>query len=143
VPSKRLDNVVRHGYFKGKTFREAFVENPAYCKWEMRNGLSAKNPEFASFLESRAKLNVAFHDVDPVEPPPPPPPPPPPKPLPPPPPPDYTKLYRDFKVGFGKHKGKTFAQLVKEDPDYCLWVARNEDFYGTPLYTYLNARLKK
>lgn len=31
------------------------------------------------------------------------------------------------EVGFGKHKGSTWGQLVKDDPDYVKWAAANLD----------------
>jgi len=137
---------IRYGYFRGKSYQEAFAENKAFCKWELQHGVHKFDMHFTEFLGVRMTSNIGgFQFVEPVEPPPPPPPPKPTwfKPAPPPPPPDYAKEYRDCIIGFGKHKGKTFRQLVKDDPDYCLWIARNEDFEGEPIHTYLNARLKK
>ena len=143
VPSARPDRTIHHGYFVGKTFRDAYDENPAFCKWELQNGLSTKNPQFTAFLESRAALSIAFRNTEAIEPPRPPPPPPPPPPRPPPPPPDYSKLLRGNILSFGKHKGKTFRQVLREDPDYCLWVVGTDTMWGTDIHTYLVSMMKK
>jgi len=32
------------------------------------------------------------------------------------------KIPDDYVFWFGKHKGKKFMEVVKEDPDYCHWI---------------------
>jgi hypothetical protein len=131
---------VRYGHFKYKTYADAFAENKAICKWELQHNVHAHDPHFTEYLAVRMKANIGgFQIIDPIEPPPPPPP----RPILPPPRPDYAKLYKNTIINFGKHKRKTYSQIVKDDPDYCLWILRNEEFKYEPIHLYLTARLKK
>lgn len=35
----------------------------------------------------------------------------------------------DTKITFGKHKGKTITEVLKEAPSYLLWAHMNVDFF--------------
>lgn len=44
---------------------------------------------------------------------------------------DYTKTdlekMGNWKIKFGKHKGKTFGELLRNHPDYCEWIVSKFD----------------
>lgn len=123
--------IVAGGHFQGKTYKEAFAENKAFCKYELQTGLVHRDPDFAAFLRARIITNSGgFELVEPAKPP----------------PPDYTKILRNEIITFGRHVGKTFIQLVNEAPEYCGWIleqdSKPKNFKGTPIHTYLTAMKK-
>jgi len=44
---------------------------------------------------------------------------------------DYTTTdlsqMNTWSIKFGKHKGKTFGEMLKEDPEYCSWIVSKFD----------------
>jgi hypothetical protein len=41
----------------------------------------------------------------------------------------YTKTnkkdYSNYKINFGKHKGRTFKDVKDNEKDYCIWLMKN------------------
>lgn len=37
------------------------------------------------------------------------------------------EVSEETKVGFGKHRGKTHGELLKEDREYCKWIVSKKD----------------
>lgn len=35
--------------------------------------------------------------------------------------------FANWKVKFGKHKGKSFEELTEQEPTYCEWIVDNFD----------------
>lgn len=54
---------------------------------------------------------------------------------------DYTQTslsqMEGWNIKFGKHKGTTFGELLKNHPDYCKWISANFDG-GDALVQFIN-----
>ena len=46
----------------------------------------------------------------------------------------------NWKINFGKHKDKTFKELL-DDADYCNWIIEKEDFSNKELKDYLKKNI--
>lgn len=44
---------------------------------------------------------------------------------------------QDLKINFGKHKNKTYKELVLKEPKYCKWLLDLKDFKDTKLIKYI------
>jgi len=99
------DEKMPFGKHKGKTFSAIKHEDPGYCGWVLTEDNSRSQPAFRSFaryLRGQSGSNKSSAE-------------------------SYTKGGTQSKsMSFGKHKGKTFGQVQREDPGYCTWVLQNE-----------------
>ena len=53
---------------------------------------------------------------------------------------DKTDCKDNWKINFGKHKDKTFRELL-QDTDYCKWILEKDDFGNQKLYEYIKENL--
>merc|ERR1711935_484904 len=96
--------VTGFGKYKGQAFQETLQIDPEYCVWVLS---VAEEPRaspavraFAAWLiEHIAELTVALEEHTPV-----------------------TGI-----LTFGKHKGKTFGDVLHLDPDYCMWALKTSE----------------
>lgn len=54
----------------------------------------------------------------------------------------FNNIMDNYKINFGKHKDKTFKELVETDEKYCLWLLKLEDFKNEKLKQYIKDKLK-
>lgn len=90
------ENVVAFGKYRGRAFEDVLLEDPDYCRWVVD----------ADKVEDRSEVLHSFASwlgarIKPAPPP----------------------LHTDI-LNFGKHTGRTFAEVFSEDYDYCRWVAK-------------------
>jgi len=106
---------MQSGKCKDLTFEECLAQHPSYCSWVLARGDKLSTAEYGDFLNFlRKRTQEAAADPQPVhsggghdsvtES-------------------DHAPDPRDQnKVGFGKHKDLTYAELLSKQPAYCLWV---------------------
>mmetsp|Transcript_67201 Transcript_67201/g.160999 ORF Transcript_67201/g.160999 Transcript_67201/m.160999 type:complete len:447 (-) Transcript_67201:119-1459(-) len=111
VPSG--SEVLKFGKHRGKTFEEIYEEDQQYADWAVRNANQGSNGNltvFASFVKARRQegsdSNQSAGTVS------------------------HTVL--NDTVHFGKHRGKTFAEVCEEDPLYCEWVLKSQSTTENP-----------
>ena len=54
---------------------------------------------------------------------------------------EKSSLYSHVLINFGKHKGKTYEEMFKSDPNYCLWL-KSGNCKSASLREYLKSALK-
>ncbi|CAE6915856.1 FTSH1 [Symbiodinium sp. CCMP2456] len=115
---------MQSGKCKDLTFEECLAQHPSYCSWVLARGdklSTAEYGDFLNFLRNRTQAvstrcengdkeapadpqpahSGGGHDSES----------------------DHVPDPRDQnKVGFGKHKDLTYAELLSKQPAYCLWV---------------------
>ncbi|CAE7665102.1 ftsH3 [Symbiodinium sp. CCMP2592] len=101
---------MQSGKCKDLTFEECLAQHPSYCSWVLARGDKLSTAEYGDFLNFlRKRTQEAPADPQPAgsgvtES-------------------DHAPDPRDQnKVGFGKHKDLTYAELLSKQPAYCLWV---------------------
>lgn len=97
VKSPKDGTIVKGGKHEGRTFRELLTCAPDYCRWVVA---SPARPDDRTWLRALRNYVVAHKDE-----------------LPPP----------ENMASGGKHAGKSFVQILADDPSYCLWVLRQHD----------------
>ena len=81
-----LEGIIPVGRYKGKLFSEVLREDPSYCTWvkSMEDGIDVGLMDFQTYLKEQDFVGV-------------------------------------LSCG-GKHNGKTYEEVMIEDPSYCAWV---------------------
>ena len=98
--SPSAEEVLAVGKHKGKTFEEVMTEHPQFSSWVLKNdSISSSNLlSFRSFLQDKGFQPKSSRA----------------RPGP----------WAPNVIPVGKHKGKTFKEVMDEDPAFCGWVMR-------------------
>ncbi|CAE8602235.1 unnamed protein product [Polarella glacialis] len=87
------DQELQFGKYSGRPFSAILEEDRDYCRWILDVAETADaSPTLSRFADWLVAAAPELEDAD------------------------------DEEVTFGKHKGQSFAQVLKDDPDYCSWV---------------------
>merc|ERR1712216_290656 len=93
------------GKYRGLSFAKVRSQEPEYCEWVLKQSKRASNTpgphllRFAKWLEDQGHVLPEAPTAD-------------------------ADSRAATKVGFGKYKDLTFADLLGKDPKYCEWVLR-------------------
>ena len=112
----RDTGVVTHGKLKGLKYPDAVKRDPEYCKYLLsirgfNRPYQLAGPAFIKYLDLCMERNTdGFREVNTWIP-----------------PPDFETKH-DMVLRMSKHKGKTFKQIVTEDPSFACWVRQTLTF---------------
>jgi len=114
-----MKRIITGGKHKGKRYGDVVQDHPEYCKWLLKAGPRTKVPPSVKALQDMLRAS----------------------------PEEWAEALRsphtDY-VYFGKHKGKTYGQLAREDRSYCKYVlgVRRPEFKSAPLFAMLQKFLR-
>jgi hypothetical protein len=108
------------GKHRGVSFKEVLARDPQYCDWVLNNNSESEN--FRPLVEFLRTHNFGSEDArrtdfEPAE----------------------QQQRTHFQgsrsppagghetLNFGKHRGLTFEEVVRQQPDYCQWILREAD----------------